>query len=126
MLAGPARESLLPLRKASYVLFSTRGTASVSDITKLPQHARAEGTIALSASADKRDWERAKAELLVLYRQLLTSPDLTREQAKTWYADIEREVVQAHRKAEAIQTLGPDEVAAADELRDAVKILELE
>jgi hypothetical protein len=62
----------------------------------------------------------------VLYRQLLTSPDLTREQAKTWYADIEREVVMAHRKAEAIQTLGPDEVAAANELRDAVKILELE
>ena len=90
------------------------------------ERATAEAVIKLAASNDQKDWERAKAELLVFYRELLTSPDLTREQAKMWFESIKEEAVAAHQVATEILNLGPEAATTRDELREAVSILELE
>ena len=123
---GPSRERLAPLRDANYVLFSIRGAAEISDLSKLPENAQADTVIGLAASTDARDWERAKAELLVLYRQLLTAPELTRDQAKKWFEDIKGQAIAAHQTAAGLKTLGPAEARVADDLRDAVSLLQLQ
>jgi hypothetical protein len=126
LLKGPDEKRLKAVRTASYVLFSTRVAPTTSDVTKLPQAAVAESLVKRAVSKDDRDWKSVKSELLVLYRDLLTAPALTRDQAKAWYKEIETEVVEAHQAAAAILNLGPEETAVRDELRDAVSILDLE
>jgi hypothetical protein len=125
-MTGDRAEELQPLRDVSYVLFSTRGAVELSDLDRLPQHATVDEVINLAASPDEADWKRTKAELVVLLRQLLTSPDLTREQAISYHENIVEQAKEAHKRATTIRTLGgqPDSLVS-DELRHATKLLDL-
>jgi hypothetical protein len=126
LMTGDRAEELQPLRDVSYVLFSTRGAVELSDLDRLPQHATVDEVINLAASPDEADWKRTKAELVVLLRQLLTSPDLTREQAISYHENIVEQAKEAHKRATTIRTLGgqPDSLVS-DELRHATKLLDL-
>jgi hypothetical protein len=126
LFVGVDLEGLRPLREASYVLFSTRGTPELTQLDTIPQHAIAQAVIDLAASPEEADWKRAKAELLVLFRQLLTSPDLTRDQALIYHQDVVRRAQQAHERSKEIGTLGDGpEDPAEDDLRRAVSLLDL-
>jgi hypothetical protein len=83
-------------------------------------------TIGLAASPDNADWQRAKAELLVLLRELLTSPDLTREQALQYHGRIVQQAQEAHARATSIKFLSVDAASPLQsDLRSAVKLLDL-
>jgi len=126
LLIGDREDRAQPLRETSYVLFSTRGAAELTDVDTLPLKAAAARVIELAASAEETDWKRAKSELLVLLRQLLGSPDLTLEQARRHHESIVQQAKEAHERARSIGTLKarPDSVVE-DELRMATALLDL-
>jgi hypothetical protein len=126
LLYGSQEGDLKPFREASYVLFSIRGAQEITDLESIPQHKTAQSIISLSASIEPADWKRAKAELLVLLRELLTSPDLTRDQALSYHEDIVKQAREAHERASKIATLSAEpQSATRDALRGAVAILDL-
>jgi hypothetical protein len=125
-MIGERQDGLEPFREASYVLFSMRGITELTDTDTLPFRETVSLVIELSASAEEADWKRAKAELVVLLRQLLTSPDLTREQALRYHDNVVRQAKEAHLHASNIGTLGRhDATTILDDLRQAVTLLEL-
>jgi hypothetical protein len=125
-MIGNQADQLTNLRDASYVLFSVRSAAELSDLGSLPLHNTAGDVIKLAASPDNADWQRAKAELVVLLRELLTSPDLTRDQALQYHNQVIHQAQEAHARATSINTLSVEAVSALDsELRKAVHILDL-
>ena len=63
--------------------------------------------------------------MLVLYRELLTSPDLTRDQAQAWFESVKQDAMAAHQAAKDIMDLGPDTATTHDDLREAASILKL-
>jgi hypothetical protein len=125
-MVGSAEDQLKPLRDANYVLFSIRSATSLTDTDTLPLHATVARAIELAASPDDADWKRTKAELVVLLQQLLTSPDLTRDQALRYHQGIVQQASEAHERAKAIGTLsvGSDKELQND-LRKAVALLDL-
>ena len=126
LLYGTQEETLEPFRMASYVLFSIRGAEEITDLELIAQHKIAQSIIGLSASTEPADWKRAKAELLVLLRELLTSPDLTRDQAFSYHEKIVQEAKMAHERASTVGTLSAEpQTATRDALRDATAILDL-
>ena len=126
LMIGERRDQLRPLRETSYVLFSTRGADELSDVDTLPVHSIASTVIDLAATRDESDWKRAKAELVVLLRTLLSSPDLTRDQALRYHESVVHQAKDAHERARSIGTLKADpEPAVLDELRRAAAILHL-
>jgi hypothetical protein len=126
LLIGDSRDKLTEVRDASYALFSTRGAAELSDMDVLPVHSAAESVIQLAASPDGADWQRAKAELVVLLRELLTSPDLTHEQASQYHTQVTQQALEAHARATSINNLSAEAVSPLDnELRNSVRLLDL-
>jgi hypothetical protein len=126
LLTGDREDKLQPLREASYVLFSTPGVADFTEIDTLPLHATVATTIGLAASPDDVDWKRAKAELVVLLRQLLTSPNFTREQALRYHASIVQQAKEAHEHASSIGTLEAHPgTEMQDEFRQSAALLDL-
>lgn len=127
LMIGDVEERLQSFRDASYVLFSTRGTAELGELDTLPLHETVNSIIDLAASPEEADWKRTKAELLVLLRQLLTSPDLTREQAMTYHEGIVHQAQEAHQRARTIGTLSayPNAMVADQDLRNGVALLDL-
>lgn len=126
LMIGDSADRLTPFREASYALFSTRGAAELTEIDTLPIAKTAASVIELAASSEDADWERAKAELLVLLRELLSSPDLTLEQAKAYHENIKQQAIEAHQLAKSIGSLGTkSQGIALNELREAVELLKL-
>lgn len=102
---GPNADELIEFRSTNYVLFSIRSSNSLTDLAVLPFHAVAENAVALAASEDERDWKRAKAELVVLLRQLLSSPDLTQNQAMTYHESVVQRAKLARERATSLKNL---------------------
>jgi hypothetical protein len=120
LLVGNEPADLKPMRNASYVLFSTRGTSLLTELSMLPFYERVKTVIDLASTGDVVDWKRAKAELLVLFRELLSSADLTRKQALQYHDEVVQQARDAHRRASLIGTLSADsETPEQDELRRA-------
>lgn len=126
LLVGETLETAEPFREASYVLFSTRGVASISDFNTLPFHEAVETILNLAATANESDWKRAKAELVVLLRSLISSPDLTRPQALAYHDEVVEQTKEVRMKARRIGTLdAASRTSEFDELRSAVRLLDL-
>ena len=130
---GTKSDSLQPYRDASYVLFSTRGSETLTGLNTLPITAISHKITELSASTDEKDWERAKAELLVLYRQLLTSPDLTHNQAMKYLNRTIKQAKTNRNNAKTIHDLQISNTSSSTEygsleqsIRDATSILDME
>jgi len=105
LLIGDTPETLQPFRAASYVLYSTHGTEHTTEINTFKFAKDAQDIIEIAASPEEEDWKRAKAELLVLYKELLRTPDLTRNQAKSYHEDIVNQALAARERAKKIQAL---------------------
>jgi hypothetical protein len=126
LLIGHSEDKLQPFRDANYVLFSTHGVAEIGDLSMLPQHETEKMIIQFAASPEEATWKRAKAELVVLLRELLASPDLTQEQALRYHENIVLEAQQVHKRALTIGTLGAiPKVIEQDELQKSVALLDL-
>jgi hypothetical protein len=138
LFVGKDSNSLAPYRQASYVLYSMRSSKSHSELNTLPFVATKRKIIELSASTNEKDWKRAKAELLVLFRQLLSSPDLTRSQAKSYHEEIVNQAIENRNYAKNIGNLRanqPGNLPLANsktvdkielDLRSATSILDLD
>lgn len=122
---GTNEAALKPFREASFVLFSIRGTAQVSDLSQLSAHQTAEAIKKLAAGTEE-DWRRAKAELVVLIRELITSPDLTAAQADAYYEEVIKAAKRFRKRAKQIGHLGvEDQRDVTDRLRAATALLDL-
>jgi len=134
LFIGQEPQTLQPFRAASYVLYSIRSATERTEIDTLPFSKIASEIVELAASAEEDDWKRAKAELLVLYKQLLTTPDLTRDQVNSYHEEIVRQALEAHERAKKIGPLSgaanadvgmiPDELQGT--LRAATRLLDLD
>jgi hypothetical protein len=126
LLIGETVDSLQPLRDTNYVLFSIRGAETLTDVDTLPLQTSVVSAIELAASPDEADWKRAKAELVVLLQQLLTSPDLTRIQALQYHQNIVEQALEARRRASSVGTLSANvELESQSDLRKAAALLDL-
>jgi len=101
-----ATEESEPFRAADYVLYSLAALPRRTDISNLPFHRMLQTALREAASIEESGWKRAKALLVSAYQDMLTSPDLTWEQAQELSDTFKKKLVDAHEKAKGFATLG--------------------
>jgi hypothetical protein len=95
-----------PFRKADFLLYSLQPVERRSDATELAFHRMFKTALRDAASRDEGSWERAKAGLVALYQDLLTSPDLTWAQVQELMESYTSRIKEAHGRAESFGVLG--------------------
>jgi hypothetical protein len=100
--------STTPYRSADFLLFSLVRHERRSDIEELEVYKLFNTALRDAASVDEGAWPRAKAGLVSLYRELVTSPDLTWEQANELMNTLRDKVVAAHKTSAEFQLLSAD------------------
>lgn len=130
LFSGRGEEQIKEIRSDNYVLFSIRSAEALTDLAVMPFHTTAEGVISLAASDNEQDWMRAKAELVVLLRELLSSPDLTMKQAMSYHESVIQRAKEARARATSIKNLRGKMQPITSEpiqsaLRSAAEILDL-
>lgn len=129
LLSGNTFDTAQPFRDADYLLYSIAQVPERSDITTLPFYPLYERVKQEAASSDESSWKRAKADMLALYQTLVLSPDVTPKQADQLNAGYIAEIKCLHKRALALDSLGPAEGKTPSEvdakLEQAVDILNL-
>jgi hypothetical protein len=94
-------------RQADFVLYSLCPVSIRSDVPELPFYRLFKDALVAAASAEKGSWERAKAGLVTLYQEMLSSPDLTLVQVEELIESFKQELLKAHATAASF-TLGSE------------------
>lgn len=89
-----------------YVLYSLCASTERTDVTELPMYSAFEVALKTAASLEPGAWDKAKANLVTLYQDLLTSPDLTWNQAQQLTDSFKQKLVHAHEKVKSYGELG--------------------
>ncbi|WP_316158605.1 MULTISPECIES: hypothetical protein [unclassified Bradyrhizobium] len=110
-----------------YVLFSLLGCSQRADESSLPFYALRRQALE-SVLSGEEGWKRAKALLLTLYQQMITSPDLTTHEAEDLFERYKGELL--HTRDTLIKTtaMSVSEDQISDEvsrLNQATKLLDL-
>lgn len=92
---GPA----VPFRAADYVLYSVVGTGARTDLSILPFYEQWERVKHEAAKPGEEAWKSAKANMLALYQQMATSPDLTPAHARALLQQFKAEMQAIHDSA---------------------------
>ena len=118
VLVGPTRDAATPLQ-ADHVLLAVEQAHKRSDAEALPvvaEHWRRVDDFA--GRPDPSSWDTAKSWLSVLAQDMYLSPDLTRGQAESMYADYVDRAVRRRDDARRLAHLGP---ADNDEERQTLR-----
>jgi hypothetical protein len=99
-------------RKSDYVLYSLRTVDKRNDLEELPFYRLLRNALTSASSTDEGSWERAKAGLVTLYQEMLTSPDLTWTQVQELAERFKEQLMQAHKAVESF-TLGHEPLPAS-------------
>lgn len=123
---GPAQ----PFRAADYVLYSVVGTGARTDLAILPFYEQWERVKAEAAGPGDDAWKSAKANMVALYQQMATSPDLTPTHARALLQQFKAEMQAIHDSATGLvsfDTRGLSEPEGTDpDLRhESVAVLDL-
>lgn len=114
---------LVPFRAADYVLYSIAGAEARTDLSTLPFYDLWERVRGEAALPTEEGWKSAKANMVSLYQQMLTSPDLTHGHAQVLAGQFVEEMQQIRQKARQMASLESatesDEDARLDELGEA-------
>jgi hypothetical protein len=92
-------------RDADFILYSVNRLDLRDDVTELPFYELFNAAKSQAASTDDGAWDRAKAGLVTLYQQMITSPDLTWDQARALLADFKDKLVKTHEDTQSFVTL---------------------
>lgn len=98
-------------RQADFVLYSLCTHETRSDVTQLPFYPRFKQALRDAGSLDEGAWDRAKAGLVTLYQDLLTSPDLTWDDAHAVMQEFKKQLVEVHEQVAKFEVLSTDENA---------------
>ncbi|WP_456782926.1 hypothetical protein [Bradyrhizobium sp. USDA 4516] len=110
-----------------YVLYSLLGYARRADESSLPFYSLRKQALE-SVLSGEEGWKRAKALLLTLYQQMITSPDLTSDEANELFERYKTELLSAREVLQktAKLSLSKDRLSAElVHLNDATKLLDL-
>jgi hypothetical protein len=109
-----------PYRGKDFVLYKLARSLRRDDAPELPFHGLFQAALRDAASADDGAWDRARAGLVTLYREILTSPDLTWDQGQELMKTFKERVVAAHRQAGTLSpTKGRGATRLLEDLLDA-------
>ena len=97
-----------PYRETDFVLYSLLARERRNDIDHLPFYYLFDRCLVAAGNPSAESWGRAKAGLVALLQEMITSPDLTWIQARELIAQFKKEV-------EATQKLARDVVSGYDE-----------
>jgi hypothetical protein len=110
-----------------YVLYSLLGCSRRANESSLPFYPLRQ--LALdSIPSGEEGWKRAKALLLTLYQQMITSPDLTSDEAEELFEKYKSELLNARDTLLKTTALSPSRKqpsAKTTRLNDATKVLDL-
>lgn len=111
---GPKPESP-SYRRSDFALYSLCTQESRPDIGELPFNQRFKTALRDAVAMDEGAWDRAKATLLTIYQELLTSPDLTWQEAHRIAEQLKEKLVAAHERAATFGVLsaGPSRLGAS-------------
>jgi hypothetical protein len=93
-------------RANDFVLYSLCPLTRRTDITELPLHRLFQTALRDAVSSESGSWERAKAGLVSLHQELLTSPDLTWPQVQQLMEEFSQKIRQEHERAKSYTVLG--------------------
>ena len=86
--------ALAPFTSSDYVLYSITRTEARGDEEKLPYFDLRMKAVNDALSADEDRWKRAKATMLILYEQMLASPDLTEKEVGRLFRKYREDLLQ--------------------------------
>src|SRR5262249_5542183 len=93
-------------RASDYLLYSLRVLDGRDDFSQLPFYRLYQDAIHEAASTAEGSWDRAKAALVTVYQQMLTSPDLTLTQVDLLTNTFRDELLKVRDQAKKFATLG--------------------
>jgi hypothetical protein len=91
---GEAEQS--EFRECDFVLYSISRTSVRDDVDALSFGKQKDDAVRAAMGPAPEDWDRAKAQLLALYRAMVLSADLVPEQISQLFAEYKAEVVKRH------------------------------
>jgi hypothetical protein len=109
-----------PYREADYVLYSVTERSKRGEVATLPFYPLLDQSIQAALANDDESWKRAKAALLSLYGQMVSSPDLISTEVESLSDEFTRRVLAARERAKAISALSPGERRHETQEREAL------
>ncbi|HEY1248441.1 MAG TPA: hypothetical protein VGE97_05600 [Nitrososphaera sp.] len=106
LMYGPTIEDAYPFRDADFVLYSISQSIERTDLTRLPFYSLWQ-RVRKEAMVPRLDaWESAKSNMLALYQEIMTSPDLTKSHASRLIDVYRTEMKQLNQEAIKTAELG--------------------
>jgi len=99
----------IPMEAFDYLLFSLKGVGSRHDEELFPFYARREEATRAALSGDEESWKRAKATLLSMYGEMLSSPDLIPADVERIFEETRSDILISREKSKNLQALSPAE-----------------
>jgi hypothetical protein len=93
---------------ADFLVYSLGGLPSVEAESVLPFDAEANKMYETASAGDDTSWQRAKAELITLYRRLRASPDLTTADAERLFEVYRAQLLKIKKIIENTTLLGDE------------------
>jgi hypothetical protein len=93
-------------RENDFLLYSLCPLSRRTDTTELSFHHIFQTALRDAVSNESGSWERAKAGLVSLHQELLTSPDLTWPQVQQLMEEFSQKIRQEHERAKSYTVLG--------------------
>lgn len=119
---GDSLQSAQPFRQEDYVLYSINQTQRRNDEETLSFHDAWQEIldhIGKMTSNKEDDWKFIGGKLFGLYHALMSSPDLTREQARALFQDYKNRVDQAKQDLAMLGGKGGEKAAVEEEGEEA-------
>jgi hypothetical protein len=110
----------LPYREGDYVLYSVSERSRRGEVESLPFYALYEQSLQAAIANDDESWKRAKASLLSLYGQMVSSPDLISSEVEGLTNEFTTRVLAARKRASALEALSVAEKGREALERDAM------
>jgi hypothetical protein len=95
-----------PFRDADYVLYAVQASSERGDERALPFYDLWDQALTAAGRSDSESWKLATTSLAALYVALMSSPDLVRGQATRLFESFKNDLVDIHKTASALQSLG--------------------
>jgi hypothetical protein len=102
-------------RRTDFLLYSLNVVEERNDFDTLPFYPLYKKARALAASTEPGSWDQAKAGLATVYQEMLSSSDLTFQDAKRIFGIMKDELVETQESVKGLPELGPEERTSARE-----------
>jgi hypothetical protein len=115
LMVGPNAGELKPYRKSDFVLYSVKQSTERDDLDLLPTARLWQRVRREAAVRGKDGWGSAEGNMLVLYQELLLSPDLTERQAEALATDYNKKMVAIHDSIPRLKPVHLGDTAQGDD-----------